>query len=596
MSPDSKLTVYFFDGQERKDTDALSRVAGRRVAKIIFTVSQHHNLHAVKLVLLDKAFMLSELPSTRETSMENVIAWAMKPGVHTVETPFANIESIVPPETIDGDTGFLVVMTRDAYEAIQMLKDAPSVSERSLPLLPLALGRMMTVLSSRNSSPPSDNTRSAPAVHRGHTTHRPVNTLGPAVGLFVPQLARLSHDLSHLPEQFEKIQQDPVFVGQVDEFINQISASDVNERQCVEALKSFLDACFGPGEWASAASRPIMAGSWRNHIIAEFKELGSPGDPRLQGILDYEQRLSSEENRSATFHFCFPVIILGISGPQISVSSAIMLDGAVRVDYLGIFDLMYGKDPNATLHTIAALFGALIRAAKELKKLHFAARKEPGDPLSALFPHPISPDGSALPELKFLGKLGRDGSLIRPGSQFSQHPAYANYVAELDDKLWAVKFTRTYSQIAHQTLADKGFAPILQGVYMVQEGYMMVVMQLVHGSTLWHWQQIGKDFTLEMRHQLEEAVNLLHSRNLVHGDLRNIMIEAASDSMQVKIVDFDWGGVEGEAVYPARISRRDMNHRWHQEVGPCRLVKKEHDKHLLNLILKSWDESELSDW
>jgi len=48
--------------------------------------------------------------------------------------------------------------------------------------------------------------------------------------------------------------------------------------------------------------------------------------------------------------------------------------------------------------------------------------------------------------------------------------------------------------------------------------------------------------------KLQELMDSFHRKGFVHGDLRDVNIICKNDS--VMLIDFDWGGKEGEASYP----------------------------------------------
>ena len=58
--------------------------------------------------------------------------------------------------------------------------------------------------------------------------------------------------------------------------------------------------------------------------------------------------------------------------------------------------------------------------------------------------------------------------------------------------------------------------------------------------------------------ELQEVLAMFHGDNLVHGDLRdtNIIVE---DDERVILVDFDWGGWDGETVYPRWSLHSELN-------------------------------------
>ena len=90
---------------------------------------------------------------------------------------------------------------------------------------------------------------------------------------------------------------------------------------------------------------------------------------------------------------------------------------------------------------------------------------------------------------------------------------------------------------------------------------------------------IPKDHVKRPRWQqeLQEVVTQFHGENLVHGDLRDTNIIVENDE-RVLLVDFDWGGKDGETAYP----RWDLNSelqdgRTHNDLR----IRKEDDERIL---------------
>jgi len=110
-----------------------------------------------------------------------------------------------------------------------------------------------------------------------------------------------------------------------------------------------------------------------------------------------------------------------------------------------------------------------------------------------------------------------------------------------------VKFTRTYSKVVHDLLASKGFAPELLAVEDLVGGWKMVVMEYLSGWVM--LQEKPHKERQKYKEKLEEALHIIHDRNLVHGDVRcpNILV---SEDGNVKFIDFDHCGVDGKDVYP----------------------------------------------
>jgi hypothetical protein len=123
-----------------------------------------------------------------------------------------------------------------------------------------------------------------------------------------------------------------------------------------------------------------------------------------------------------------------------------------------------------------------------------------------------------------------------------------------------VKFTPRYNSEAHRILATKGFAPTLHACVPVCGGLYMVVMDRVHGEMAWHVRQRAEFLPYGVYQDIRDAIALLHSNNLVFGDLRtpNIMVVTRGSGSDVqyhgRLIDFDWVGIDGEGRYPPSLN------------------------------------------
>jgi hypothetical protein len=160
-----------------------------------------------------------------------------------------------------------------------------------------------------------------------------------------------------------------------------------------------------------------------------------------------------------------------------------------------------------------------------------------------------------------------------------------------DEKRLVVKFTRTYNPDAHHLLATSGLAPKLHYVGPHAGGLTMVVMDYIHGTPA-HWTVDTNHLSEYVLKDIEEAVVLLHGKNLVFGDLRlpNTVIldgedsrSAPSNGRWAMLVDFDWCSLNGEGTYPATLNDSD-DMQWHEEVERGGVMRKSHDLHLLERL------------
>lgn len=153
-----------------------------------------------------------------------------------------------------------------------------------------------------------------------------------------------------------------------------------------------------------------------------------------------------------------------------------------------------------------------------------------------------------------------------------------------------VKFVDHYGERAHRLLAENGLAPTLlyHGSPRIDKepsyhALSMVVMDYIDGDTLASARKekrLDEKTTQIVQSKVSCAINLLHLNGLVFGDLRppNVMITKANE---VKLIDFNWAGEEGQAKYPSLIS---SDIKWAAGVEALGVIKKAHDLEMLNRL------------
>ena len=155
------------------------------------------------------------------------------------------------------------------------------------------------------------------------------------------------------------------------------------------------------------------------------------------------------------------------------------------------------------------------------------------------------------------------------------------FEATLDGKQKVVvKFVRShYGEAAHRLLASDGFAPKLINCHSLPGGWYAVVMDKLEGHSITE----TTDVSDKVKQSLRKAVNLMHEKNYVHGDLRpqNMLIVDET----VCILDFDWADTEGTATYPPELNM-DSDCNWHPGVKPEGKILKEHDTYQITSICK----------
>jgi len=83
-----------------------------------------------------------------------------------------------------------------------------------------------------------------------------------------------------------------------------------------------------------------------------------------------------------------------------------------------------------------------------------------------------------------------------------------------------------------------------------------------------------------VRSEVQRALEVLHSNRLVFGDLRLLNILITKDG-NVKLIDFNWAGEDGQAKYPPLISQEIT---WPEGVEAMAVMRQQHDLAMLHKL------------
>lgn len=200
-----------------------------------------------------------------------------------------------------------------------------------------------------------------------------------------------------------------------------------------------------------------------------------------------------------------------------------------------------------------ALYNAFTAASVLLARIQGDAMKVVHDP-----PPPIAEGCHILPSISHL-RHPCSGTQIRFNILKPFHNQAADrylYLARTtDNKQIIIKFTRQYSLELHMFCADRGCAPVIFGFERLPGGFFGIAMEFVQSAfPISHSPYINKHH--EWAEQLQKLVESFHAEGLVHGDLRAPNIICDAD--RVMLIDFDWGGKEGEVSYPRSPLHTDL--------------------------------------
>lgn len=170
-------------------------------------------------------------------------------------------------------------------------------------------------------------------------------------------------------------------------------------------------------------------------------------------------------------------------------------------------------------------------------------------------------------------------------------------VADCTDanRLLVVKFVKHYGGAVHWLLMAHG--SVLQLLYcgsvwpadVASRGgvpWKMVVMEHIKGYLTAEANFLDDGNICKAIHgTVHKALQVLHNGRFVHSDIHapNIMIEGDSVKdigKHIRIIDFDWAGVEGEVRYLLHLSKIG----WPQGVKDHTLITKEHNRAMVNKL------------
>jgi len=153
---------------------------------------------------------------------------------------------------------------------------------------------------------------------------------------------------------------------------------------------------------------------------------------------------------------------------------------------------------------------------------------------------------------------------------------------------------------AHEHLAKAGMAPrllyygTLDGENDVRDGTSCAEGTIQYGLYIGPLRMVVMDRITQVAkrnawpkgawEQVRNAIDALHEKNLVFGDLRepNVLFSGG----KVFLIDFDWAGKEGEARYPRRLLSQG---KWPAELRKLggQLITYDHDFCMLDKLF-SW--------
>ncbi|KAF0361823.1 Protein kinase-like domain containing protein [Gigaspora margarita] len=304
-------------------------------------------------------------------------------------------------------------------------------------------------------------------------------------------------------------------------------------------------------------------------------EPGTNGDSYIQNDAYYKEFVIKSREYGSEFYnrTCLPAFLINLEGPNLSICGAVCVPFIVCDRLTLIFPLDIIVYDRAIADYVSRTFIALkksIHILKDYYKSVYESREMTcnASPWLPCINKIDLEEGTATIKYEERHSMNRNLWIVKIQTENTQEKGL-------------VKFTQTYSKEAHSTCFELGLAPKLWAVNNLQKDWKIVVMgYLEEYKPLCTF---PSEIILKTKDAVKNAAKLFHDSGYVHGDLRdeNIMIKYENEEIDIKFVDFDWAGREGKAKYPESLNPT-IN--WHPDVGRHKLIKKEHDLHLVDDI------------
>jgi thiamine kinase-like enzyme len=166
----------------------------------------------------------------------------------------------------------------------------------------------------------------------------------------------------------------------------------------------------------------------------------------------------------------------------------------------------------------------------------------------------------------------------------NRHLYHARLVSPISsDGAIYVKFSQRYSVDLHSFCVSQGLAPKILGFQQLSGGWFVVAMEkvdIVDPNSISSFPEAERWKT-----DIKTLVDGFHQKGLVHGDLRlaNFVFTKSENPRRMLLVDFDWGGKEGEVMFPHGQLTNELGVSNNQLC--YRPITKEHDRGCLSKVL-----------
>lgn len=260
-----------------------------------------------------------------------------------------------------------------------------------------------------------------------------------------------------------------------------------------------------------------------------------------------------------------PYFLLEISGPFLRVYGVVNKGKKLFCEPLVSSVPLVWLDKLNLMESVARTCAAFKIAVQELRAAQSAA----------------PPNSSTIMDFPYKTSAMIDGEQVTIYyEERLQGLVFVGNAVELDGYTVVIKFAKLrYGREVHEHCTAMGFAPLLLAHEELPGGWHFCVMEMIKSAVpIW-----TVDRSL-VEPKLREVLRILHAANFVHGDLRIYNMLWDADTQQLKLVDFDWAGVQGTLRYPPFLCPEVA---WPQGVETNEIIEFAHDEFWIDEFLSA---------
>ncbi|THH27325.1 hypothetical protein EUX98_g6864 [Antrodiella citrinella] len=445
--------------------------------------------------------------------------------------------------------------------------------------------------------------------------------------IYEPIFAVIKHRLSHL----DQVSTSPQLRKQVAVLVKRASELYTGERRqeatrpileelfgCTPLLHTncITDSTYGPDTQDRADLQRFGILLYR---ISYRDEFGLEGNPIEEVKRAYALHVSHRAYAPLRNVSRCPSVLVAIASPYIYFFSAFLLEVIVVEPLTDPILLGCTASEERFLH-VSRVFTVIRDALENLVEMYNALKLDPLVADSGRTLSPVLADehehGEALSNLRITSRLlnGVERDRVQRWCDMDNFQGTLRcpiFRGKYNGRDVVVKFCERYGREAHECLAKQSppLAPKFHFQAALLGGYVMVVMDYVDASTAFDMYKY-RPMSMSLAADVQRAMQVLHSRGSVHGDLRrsNVLVqekrrnrkraeseegldasaelENSGNEIQdhAMLIDFDWSGTAGETTYPFTIN---LDIRWAPTVFAAGPILKEHDEYMLNRFMAS---------